>query len=214
MLNFIEYTLLKPEATQLDYEAHIETGLLSGAFGICIPPYWVKMAHRNLPKSASTKIVTVAGFPFGYQKTNVKLADVAQSIEDGANEIDIVMNVSAFRTGMHIWVKPELAQAAELCHVSGVLLKVIIETGYLSKEEIVTASKICMDSGADFVKTSTGYAPNGASVENIKLIKSVVSNYCGIKASGGIKTRKFASELIEAGADRIGTSTNPAEFRS
>jgi len=212
MLEHIEYTLLKPEATQLDFENHIERGVKSGVFGICLPPYWVKMAKRNIDKTSNLKIVTVAGFPFGYQKSNVKLNDVSDSIEDGAHEVDIVMNVSAFKTGMITWVKPEIAKASELCHSANVLLKVIIETGYLSEKEIIEASKMCLDAGSDFVKTSTGYAPEGASVKNISLIRQTVGNQCGIKASGGIKSKEFALELINAGADRIGTSSLPEVF--
>jgi deoxyribose-phosphate aldolase len=211
MLDKIEYTLLRPNAAQADFEKLVETAHEKKVIGVCLPPWWVKMARRNLGHS-QTKLVTVVGFPFGYEKTKVKLEEVSDVLEDGADEVDLVMNISAFKTGMLSWVKPELARAAQMCHEGEKLLKVIIETAYLSDEEIIMASKMCLDAGVDCIKTSTGYAPEGAKVEVIELIRKTVGHLAMIKASGGIKTKEFALELINAGADRIGTSSHPDVF--
>jgi deoxyribose-phosphate aldolase len=211
MLDKIEYTLLRPNASQSDFEKLVETAMEFKVVGVCLPPWWVKVARRNLGHSG-TRLVTVVGFPFGYQKTKVKLDEVNDVLEDGADEVDIVMNISAFKTGMLSWVKPELARAAQMCHEGERFLKVILETAYLSDEEIITASKMCLDAGVDFIKTSTGYAPEGAKVEIIELIRKTVGHQALIKASGGIKTKEFAELLISAGADRIGTSSHPTVF--
>ncbi len=211
MLEKIEYTLLRPNAHQADFEKLVDTAMDFSVAGVCLPPWWVKMARRHLGIS-KTRLVTVVGFPFGYEKSHVKLEEVSDVLEDGADEVDLVMNISAFKTGMLSWVKPEIAKAAAMCHEGEKLLKVIIETAYLSEEEIITASKMCMDAGVDFLKTSTGYAPEGAKVSIIELIRKTVGHRAYIKASGGIKTKDFALSLIEAGADRIGTSSHPEVF--
>lgn len=211
MIEHIEYTILKPTCTQVDIEKLIAEAIQFQIFGICIPPYWVRKAHRDL-QGSNVKLVTVAGFPFGYSKAETKLVEIKSALDDGADEVDTVLNISAFKTGVLSWAKVEVAQAAKACHEYEKQLKVILETAYLTNEEIVEACKICADAGADFVKTSTGYAPSGASVEVIKLMKESIPAHVGIKASGGIKTKVFAKELIVAGADRIGTSTHPSEF--
>ena len=149
--------------------------------------------------------MTVIGFPLGYQMTENKLDEIKLAIDNGANELDIVMNISAFKSGMN-WVKTELAKCSQLIHEKNCLMKVIIETAYLSDEEIVKASLMCQDAGTDFVKTSTGFAPEGAKVEHIKLIRSTINTNIGVKASGGIRDLKTSLKMIEAGADRLGVS--------
>ena len=211
LLPYIEYTLLKPDAAQREIEQLIDIACEFKPFGICLPPYWVKLGKRNLLPGIC--LVTVAGFPLGYQKSAAKMKEIEEAIADGADEIDIVMNVSAFKTGMAAtWVKPEIARAAQICHDSEKMLKVILETAYLSESEIAEASSLCADAGADFVKTSTGFAPEGAKTEHIKIMKNSIPATCGIKASAGIRTKAFALELIEAGATRIGTSAHPSIF--
>ena len=150
--------------------------------------------------------MTVAGFPLGYNMTETKLDEIKRGIDNGADEIDVVWNVTSFKTGIP-WTKIEVAKCAKACHDHQKLLKVIIETAYLSDTEIEEACKLCADAGADFVKTSTGFAPAGAKAEHIRLMRSVLPPSVGIKASGGIKTREQAIEMIAAGADRIGTSS-------
>lgn len=173
--------------------------------GICIPPFWVKKVKRELAEE-DVQIVTVIGFPFGYQDTASKVFEAIESIKQGADELDLVWSQTAFHSGMN-WPKIEIAQIAKICHEEERILKVIIETAYLNREQIREACLICQDAGADFVKTSTGYAPKGAQEDDIKLMRKTLSSQTGIKASGGIKTLDFALALIKAGADRVGTSS-------
>ena len=202
---YIEHTNLKPLLVDQDIYKLVEEAKSHKFYGICIPPFWVKKASRELQHS-DVRIVTVAGFPLGYNMTETKLEEMRLAIRDGAHELDLVMNISAFKSNMP-WVKIEIAKSAALAHAGNCLLKIIVETAYLSKKEIEKACKICADAGADFVKTSTGFAPEGATLENILLMRSVLPKNVGIKASGGIKNYLQAKALIEAGADRIGTSS-------
>lgn len=201
---YIEHTNLKPTATIQDIDKLVEEAKQAGFLGVCVPPFWVKRAHREI---ANEKIilVTVAGFPLGYNMTETKLDEIQRAIDNGADEIDVVWNISSFKTGLP-WTKIDIAKCSSLVHGSQKILKVIIETAYLSEPEIETACKICGDAGADFVKTSTGFAPSGATVENISRMKKALPAQVGIKASGGIRTYEQAVSLIHAGADRIGTS--------
>jgi deoxyribose-phosphate aldolase len=202
---YIEQTILRPDLTGNDIEDLIQDALEHCFLSICVPPFWVEKAARDL-KSTTIKVVTVVGYPNGYSRTESKISDIECAISDGANELDVVMNISSFKTGMS-WTKIELAKCSKLIHESECLMSAIIETSLLSDEEIVKACKICEEAGVDFVKTSTELASAGAKVEHIKLIKEALSDHSGIKASGGIKTRGQAISLIEAGADRIGTSS-------
>lgn len=181
-------------------------------FGVCVPPFWVKRARREIGKS-SIKLVTVAGFPLGYQMTETKLDDIKRAIDNGADEIDVVWNNTSFKTGLP-WTKIEIAKCSKLTHDHQKILKVIIETAYLSDAEIADACKLCADAGADFVKTSTGFAPAGAKVEHIRLMRQVLPETVGIKASGGIKTLEHLTDMIAAGADRVGTSSGVAIMKS
>ncbi len=205
--NYIEHTNLKATITSNDIELLLKQAQENNIFGICVPPFWVKKAKREISKS-DIQLITVIGFPLGYQMSQAKEAEAVQAIKDGADELDMVLNISAVKSEM-MWPKIEVAKMGKLAHENGKILKVIIETAYLSKQEIIDACKICADAGADYVKTSTGFAPEGAKVEHIKLMRSVLPDHVGIKASGGIKTYDQALELIEAGADRIGTSSGP-----
>ncbi len=203
---YLEHTKLSPVFTSDDCEQLVSEAIDYQFVGVCIPPYWVKKARRDLGKS-TTKLVTVIGFPLGYQRSEVKMRELEIALSDGADELDVVMNLSAFKTGVMTWVKGELAQFAKACHQADSLLKVIIETAYLSENEIIRACKLSADAGADFVKTSTGFAHEGATVKNIKLMRANLPQEVGIKASGGIKNLQQCTDLIAAGADRIGTSS-------
>lgn len=202
---YLEHTALSPVFTSQDCERLVYEAVQHRCVGVCVPPYWVKKARRDLDK-AQTKLVTVIGFPLGYQRSEVKMRELEIALKDGADELDVVMNISAFKTGVMMWVKGELAQFAKACHEANTSLKVIIETAYLSENEIIKASKISADAGADFVKTSTGFA-EGAKVAHIRLMRANLPKEVGIKAAGGIKNLLQMMELIEAGADRIGTSS-------
>jgi len=202
---YIEHTDLSPTLTIRDIDTLVNETRQFGFLGVCVPPFWVKRAQREIGKDKIV-LVTVAGFPLGYNMTETKLDEIKRAIDNGADEVDVVWNMTSFKTGIP-WTKIEIAKCSKITHDHQKLLKVIIETAYLSEEEIVEACKLCADAGVDFVKTSTGFAPTGAKVEHVKLMRSVLPAHVGIKASGGIKTREQAIAMIEAGADRLGTSS-------
>ncbi|MDQ2656062.1 MAG: deoxyribose-phosphate aldolase [Bacteroidota bacterium] len=204
--SYIEHTNLSPLLTIADIDRLVKEAQQHNFFGVCVPPFWVKRASREIGTSRIA-LITVAGFPLGYSMTETKLDEIARAIDNGADEIDMVWNLTSFRTGLP-WTKIEIARCSKLAHDHEKLLKVIIETAYLSPSEIELACTICADAGADFVKTSTGFAPSGgASVEHVALMKKTLPLQVGIKASGGIKTLESAQALIHAGAQRIGTSS-------
>jgi deoxyribose-phosphate aldolase len=205
---YIEHTNLSPVLTIKDIDKLVEEAKQFGFLGICVPPFWVKRAQREIG-NAKIILVTVAGFPLGYNMTETKLDEIKRAIDNGADEIDVVWNISSFKTGIP-WTKIEIAKCSKLAHENSKLLKLIIETAYLSGPEIEQACKTCADAGVDFVKTSTGFAPSGATAENIRLMKKSLPSHVGVKASGGIKTHVQAVEMIEAGAERIGTSSGIA----
>lgn len=201
---FLESTLLKPTMTEQELEVLIRDAREEQFIGVCVPPFWVKKVAREL-ESEDIQTVTVIGFPFGFEDTESKITQTRQAIQQGAEELDLVWNQSAYHSGMN-WPKIELAKISNICHEEGRLLKVIIETAYLNTTQLQEACLICQDSGADFVKTSTGYAPAGATVSIIQTMRNTLSSQVGIKASGGIKEWDQALALIKAGADRLGTS--------
>jgi deoxyribose-phosphate aldolase len=208
LARYIEHTNLSPTLTIQDIDKLVAEAKQYNFLGVCVPPFWVKRAKREIGDS-KILLITVAGFPLGYSMTETKLEEIKNAIDNGADEVDVVWNISSFKSG-NPWTKIEIAKCSKLVHGYQKALKVIIETAYLSDDEIVEACKICVDAGADFVKTSTGFAPSGAKLENIQLMKRSVPGGVGIKASGGIKTKEQAIQLIEAGADRLGTSSGIA----
>ena len=201
---YMEYTHLAPTLTYADVDRMVREAKEYSFAGLCLPPFWVKKAKRDLG-DADVQMVTVVGFPLGYQMTETKISEMQQAIHDGADELDMVMNISAFKSGMP-WVKIEIAKCASLAHQHHRLLKVIIETAYLTDEEVATACKLCADAGADYVKTSTGFASAGATEHHVRLLRELLPSNVGVKASGGIRSARQAITLIEAGADRIGAS--------
>ena len=203
--SYIEHTNLNPTLTIKDVDQLVVEANQFHFLGVCVPPFWVKRAKREIGTN-NILLVTVAGFPFGYSMTETKLDEIKRAIDNGADEIDVVWNVTSFKTGIP-WTKIEVAKCSKLVHDHQKILKVIIETAYLSDPEIVTACKLCADAGVDFVKTSTGFAPSGAKEEHIKLMKAALPSSVGIKASGGIKTLEQTTQMINAGASRIGTSS-------
>lgn len=205
---FIEHTNLKPTITDKAVDQLVAEALKYQFIGVCLPPFWVKRVAREL-SNTDIQLVTVIGFPLGYQMTESKLIEIDKAIADGANELDIVMNISAFKSGMS-WTKIELAKCAHKIHEAGCMMKVILETAYLNEEEIIAATKLCSEAGTDFVKTSTGFSDAGAKEEHIRLMRTHAPSNVGIKASGGIKDLESAKLMIAAGADRIGTSSGVA----
>ncbi len=204
---YIEHTLLKQDATKEDFLKLFEEAKEHNFLGVCINPAYVKFAKNHL-KGTGIKVVTVVGFPLGANLPSVKAYEAACAVEDGADEIDMVINVSALKDKNYEYVINDIQTVKESCGFS--LLKVILETDLLEKEEIKKACELCIEAGADFVKTSTGFVKNGvgAKVEDVKLMYETVSPHgLKVKASGGIRDKESAIKLIEAGASRLGTSS-------
>ncbi|MCL6258475.1 deoxyribose-phosphate aldolase [Aquiflexum sp. TKW24L] len=209
---YIEQTVLKAQTVDADIETLVKEAKEYGFVGVCVPPFWVKKAKREIG-DADIQLVSVVGFPLGYNLTETKVFETEQLIKMGADEIDVVWSLTSFKAGMN-WPKIELAKLSQVCHEHERILKVILETAYLSDNEIIKACEICADAGVDYVKTSTGFAPEGAKDHHIKLMREHLPSNVGIKASGGIKTLEQALGLISAGADRIGTSSGVQIVRS
>jgi deoxyribose-phosphate aldolase len=203
---YIEHTLLKPYSLASDVELLCSEAIVHNFFGVCVTPYQVKNAAKFL-NGTTVKLVTVVGFPFGYNHTPAKVEEVKKVIDAGADEIDMVMNIAALKSNDFNIVANDIESVAMAVHMNNKVIKVIIESGVLSNEEIIKACEICTNAGVNFVKTSTGYAETGATVEAVKLIRKTLPASIKIKASGGIKDKDFALQLIKAGADRIGTSS-------
>ncbi|MBW7844606.1 MAG: deoxyribose-phosphate aldolase [Bacteroidia bacterium] len=207
--NYIEHTLLKPDSTKDDIIKLCKEAVEHKLYGVCVPPYFVQLAKKEIKKS-NVKIISVIGFPFGYDTVASKVEETKKAIISGADEIDMVINVAAFKSGDDATVLNDLQAVIMACHLQNKIAKVIIETAYLTKEEIEKACRMCVESDADFVKTSTGFASRGASIEDIEIMRKVLPTKIKIKAAGGIRDRKTAEDFIKAGADRIGTSAGVA----
>lgn len=200
---YMDLSLLKPQASKKEIEALIYDAQKYPFASVCIPPCYMGLAVKML-KGYPAKVGTVVGFPFGYQTTSVKLYEVHEAVEAGAKEIDMVMNISAFKSGEVEMVQNEISEIVSA--IPDVITKVIIETSYLTEDEKVTACEIVIKGGAGFVKTSTGFGSGGATVSDVKLLANTAAGRIKVKASGGIKNLDDALKMIDAGADRIGTS--------
>lgn len=206
LATFIEHTILKADCVEADIEKICAEAIEHNFKGVCVPPTYVNRAARLL-QGKKSNVITVIGFPMGYSVTPVKVEEVRKAIDDGAAEIDMVINISAFKSKNYKAVQKDIESVADFTHLHNKLIKVIIETGLLTDEEIRKACNIAAKAGADFLKTSTGFNGAGASVNAVKIMRDVLPKKIKIKASGGIRERKFAIGLVEAGADRIGTSS-------
>ena len=204
---YIEHTLLKQDATKNDLIKLFEEAKEYDFLGICVNPVNVKFAKEHL-KDTDIKVVTVAGFPLGQSTTEAKVLETIDAVKNGADEIDMVLNVGKLKDEEYEFIINEISAIKTACQ--GKVLKVILETDLLNQEEIKVASELCIKGGADFVKTSTGFVKNGvgAKVEDIKIMyETLKGSNVQIKASGGIKDREKAIELVKAGATRLGTSS-------
>jgi len=205
--NYIEHTLLKQDAKKEDFIKLFEEAKNHGFKGVCINPLYVSFAKKYL-ENTNIKIVTVVGFPLGANRTDVKAYETSKAVEDGADEIDMVINVTKIKDNDWAFVKEDIAMVKKACLDKP--LKVILETDLLTQEEIKKACEVCIEAKADFVKTSTGFVKNGigATVENVELMaKTVKQHGLGVKASAGVRDKEKAVAVINAGADRIGTSS-------
>ena len=202
ILNRVDHTLLTPTATWEQVKAVCEEGKAFSTASVCIPPRYVKKAADYLGNSL--KICTVIGFPNGYSTPEVKVFETEDAVRNGADEIDMVINLGMVKAGDWEGVLQEIKAVKESC--GGRILKVIVEACQLTQEEKIAACRVVSMSGADFIKTSTGFSAGGATVEDVKLFREHISPDLRIKAAGGIRTFEQARALLEAGADRIGAS--------
>jgi len=200
----IDLTILSPLATEADVKGLAEKAMAYPFATLCLPPCHVALG-AGLLKDSTIKVSTVAGFPLGYERTEIKCAGAVRAFEDGAVEIDMVMNQGAFHDAELALVEDDIASLVSA--VPGALVKVIIETCYLDDRQKASAIEIILKAGAHFVKTSTGFGPAGAEVEDVRLLSKLAGKKIGVKAAGGIKTLEQAMAMIKAGADRLGTSS-------
>jgi deoxyribose-phosphate aldolase len=220
--SYIDHTILKPATTHIEISKICKEAIQYGFAAVCIPPPLVRQAReilsgkveisgaipgRLLPE-APVKVATVIGFPFGYSTGKAKIAEVIEAIADGADELDVVINLIALKNGEWEYLEWEIQAVLDQVHSRGKIIKVIIESGILSEEEIIRCCNIFGRMGVDFVKTSTGYAEKGAAIGAVQLMRQHLPPSVRIKASGGIRQYAFARQLIEAGADRLGCSAS------
>ncbi len=205
LARMIDLTLLKPDATPEQIRKLCEDAREYGFVAVCINPTHVKLAAELLMGSP-VKVDTVVGFPLGATLPEVKAYEASLAIRDGAEEIDMVINIGALKAGDYDLVRGDIEAVVEACRQGGALCKVIIEAPLLTEEEKIKACELAKEAGADFVKTATGFGPGGATAEDVALMRRVVGEGMGIKAAGGIRSLKDAKAMIEAGATRIGAS--------
>ena len=203
--SLIDHTLLKPEASEADIKKLCSEAIEYGFASVCVNPAWVKKAAEFL-RGSSVPVCTVIGFPLGATIADVKAYETRRAIFNGAREVDMVINVGALKSGDDCAVEADIHAVVEAAHENNILCKVIIETALLTDEEKVRACLASKNAGADFVKTSTGFAKGGATVADIALMRRVVGRDLGVKASGGVKGIEDAKAMVEAGATRIGAS--------
>ncbi|WP_160716307.1 deoxyribose-phosphate aldolase [Chitinophaga solisilvae] len=204
---YIDHTILKPTTTLDDIKALCMQCVEYNFAAACVPPLYVKLAKQFLG-STDTKVATVIGFPFGYSAIEAKVAETVLAIVDGADELDVVINISAVKNKDWEYLEKEIANLMYIIREKKKVVKIIIESGVLTDEEIIGCCELYSRYGVDFMKTSTGYAEKGATVEAVKLMRANLPENIQIKASGGIRTFAFAKELIAAGATRIGASAS------
>ncbi len=203
----IDHTILKPEATRADVIKVCREARQYNFASVCVNPYWVPLVRAELTGSP-VKVCTVVGFPLGATSTEAKVAEAAAALRAGAQEIDMVINVGALRSGDHEAVKLDIQQVVKVSHEAKAIVKVILETALLDDNQKAVACTLAKLAGADFVKTSTGFGPSGATAHDIALMRRVVGPEMGVKASGGIRTLQDVQTMKAAGASRIGASAS------
>ncbi len=203
----IDHTILKPEATRTDVLKVCREARQYGFASVCVNPYWVPMVRAELAGSP-VKVCTVIGFPLGATSTEAKVAEAEICLRAGATELDMVINIGALRSGGHEAVKLDIQAVVKAAHQAGAIVKVILETALLDDHQKAVACSLAKLAGADFVKTSTGFGPAGASAHDVALMRAVVGPEMGVKASGGIRTLEDLKAMTAAGATRIGASAS------
>jgi deoxyribose-phosphate aldolase len=203
---YIDHTLLKPTATNSEIEKLCQEAISYNFKAVCVPPAYV-LTCKNILKNTNIQLATVIGFPFGYNNIAIKLAEAGLAINQGANELDMVINIAALKNNNFAYLEEEISQISSFTQKNNICLKIIIESGILTNNEIEQCCFLYNQYPIQFLKTSTGYAAQGATLEAVNLFKSLLNNKIQIKASGGIKTKEAALAFIQAGATRIGTSS-------
>lgn len=203
---YIDHTNLKPDATKHQIQKLCDQAKKYDFASVCVNPYWVKFCDQQL-KNTSVKICTVIGFPLGATSTFSKVQETIEAIQDGADELDMVLNIGELKSGNYQKVKDDIKAVVQAVHQKGKILKVIIEACLLDDNQKIKACELCDELRVDFVKTSTGFSSGGATLHDVKLMKQSVKNHVQIKAAGGIHTKEEALAMIDAGADRIGSSS-------
>jgi deoxyribose-phosphate aldolase len=208
LARYIDHTILKPTTSHIEISKICGEAVEYGFAAVCVPPPYVPGAGRELGGRGGVRVATVIGFPFGYSVAAAKLAEMEQALADGADELDVVINLIALKAGNWAPLEAEMRLLTARIHGAGKIVKVIIESGVLTDEEIIQCCKVYSRIGVDFLKTSTGYAEKGATVEAVRLMRAHLPPEVRIKASGGIRTAALAQQLIDAGADRLGCSAS------
>ena len=207
--SYIDHTVLKPTTLVADIEKLCTEAKTYQFAAVCVPPNFVKKA-KELTKESGVKVATVIGFPFGYSAVEAKLAEVLLAIVDGADELDIVINISAVKNGDWVYLANEINHLMPVIKQNNRVIKIIIESGVLTDEEIIKCCELYGVAGIDYLKTSTGYAEKGATIEAVQLFRKHLPAHVQIKASGGIRDYAFARQLVDAGATRLGCSAGVA----
>ncbi|HVB08614.1 MAG TPA: deoxyribose-phosphate aldolase [Candidatus Acidoferrales bacterium] len=202
----IDHTLLKPEAASAQIRTLCEEAVRLGFASVCINPWYVPLA-AELVRGSTVKVCTVVGFPLGATMPQVKVFETEQAIKNGADEIDMVINIGALKSGEDEAVESDICGVVDASHRGDAICKVILETALLTGEEKIRACRAAKNADADYVKTSTGFGPGGATVEDVSLMRSIVGPKIGIKAAGGIRTLEDLKKMLAAGATRIGSSS-------
>jgi deoxyribose-phosphate aldolase len=205
LASLIDHTLLKPEATEEQIRKLCSEAAEFHFATVCIQPTWVRLASRLLTGTA-VGVCTVAGFPLGANAPDVKAYEARRAVFDGASEVDMVINIGALKSRDYRTVEDDIRGVVRASREGGAITKVILETALLTREEKIKASTLAAAAGAEFVKTSTGFGPGGATVEDVALMREVVGEKIGVKAAGGVRDRATAEEMVRAGANRIGAS--------
>jgi deoxyribose-phosphate aldolase len=205
LAKYIDHTLLAPDATAEAIDTLCDEAKQYGFASVCVNPFWVRRCADRL-RGTTVRVASVIGFPFGATTADSKAFETRRALRDGAREIDMVINVGALKSGMADEVRDDIRRVSDACHEVGALNKVIIEAALLTDEEKVLASYLAKQAKADYVKTSTGYGPHGATVEDVLLMRETVGPKLGVKAAGGIRTLEDVRDMIAAGATRIGAS--------
>lgn len=207
--SFIDHTILKPTTLVSEIEKVCAEAKEYGFAAVCVPPPFVKKS-KELLQGSNVKVATVIGFPFGYSAVEAKLAEILLAMVDGADELDVVINILAIKNNDWLYLSNEINHIMPVVKSKGKIIKIIIESGVLTLDELLRCCELYGAAGIDFLKTSTGYAEKGASAETVRIMRENLPSHVQIKASGGIRTYEFARQLIDAGATRLGCSASVA----